>query len=253
MDCMDVDYVIPSKWQHFTIRHDNTLLVYEYTVSVLNQAYFFTYDNTPYLREPKMKHRDMIVDNYKKAGGTLSTLRRIGVNLVTNYEVYLSIQNAFDAKGLEFPASGSVRTELVRTPEFPIYRRLPVFHALILNPIQYVKIPVNRNQIIGASESLVPLTHSSCPTEPGWLELIANNELIHDQRRMLDEYRDELGGVTIDKVVVVANGVSSIGMHNLYMATHLKRQQPHITPTAPEKPLLQPTSHRRSGRGPSKR
>ncbi|KAI4861225.1 hypothetical protein F4820DRAFT_452120 [Hypoxylon rubiginosum] len=200
---MDVDYVIPSKWQHFTIRHDNTLLVYEYTVSVLNQAYFFTYDNTPYLREPKMKHRDMIVDNYKKAGGTLSTLRRIGVNLVTNYEVYLSIQNAFDAKGLEFPASGSVRTD--------------------------------------------------CPTEPGWLELIANNELIHDQRRMLDEYRDELGGVTIDKVVVVANGVSSIGMHNLYMATHLKRQQPHITPTAPEKPLLQPTSHRRSGRGPSKR
>ncbi|XXH01211.1 Lethal(2) giant larvae sro7 [Hypoxylon texense] len=167
-------------WQHFNIRH-GTQIVSEYTVSPINQAYFSTPVDLSSLPEPTMKRWDMMVDNYKKAGGMLSTLRRIGVYIDTDDEVYQCIRRAFASKGLEFPAHDLVSAEL------------------------YVETPVHL-KLKGASESSIPLTRSSRPDEPGWVELTIDNLFISDQKEMLSEYRDELKDAAIDKIVAVVGG-----------------------------------------------
>ncbi|KAI2471131.1 hypothetical protein F4781DRAFT_429708 [Annulohypoxylon bovei var. microspora] len=67
----------------------------EYTVSVPNNAYLVSSVNTRSLPKPRMKHRDIIVDNWKAAGGDLAALRTITVTFITNNDAYDCIQEAF--------------------------------------------------------------------------------------------------------------------------------------------------------------
>ncbi|KAI1771551.1 hypothetical protein F4818DRAFT_445240 [Hypoxylon cercidicola] len=58
----------PISWKYFTINKDAQLIT-EYTVTVVNRAYLTSAINLWHLQQPKMKHRDMIVGNYKTAKG----------------------------------------------------------------------------------------------------------------------------------------------------------------------------------------
>ncbi|KAI1808651.1 hypothetical protein F4811DRAFT_548656 [Daldinia bambusicola] len=85
-------------------------------ISLPNFAYVINTVNMWYMPEPTMKHRDIIVDNYKAAGGDLSTLRRIGVSFIVNTSVYGCIEAAFAVRGRVFPEIGE--------PDSPGWREL---------------------------------------------------------------------------------------------------------------------------------
>lgn len=120
--------LVADWWHTYNVMY-NGHLANNYTVSILNNAYFTTIANLSNIQEPRMKHRDMIVDNYKRAGGLLSTLERIGFNLITNIQVYCAIQTALLAKGvrLTFPLENPVTVELVRTYPNACRENLSVF------------------------------------------------------------------------------------------------------------------------------
>ncbi|KAI0106353.1 hypothetical protein F4776DRAFT_675424 [Hypoxylon sp. NC0597] len=158
----------------------------EYTVSVANRTYIISAINTQEIPPPRMKHRDIIVDNYRAAGGDLATLQKIGISFITNPAAFKCIEDAFATRGESFPNIGWRVIEL------------------------YVGISLH----IQSSE------HNS----PGWLELTTENPFLTGQRKMLHEYRDEFDGARIGSVTVAVHEKPDfINMHVLYMVTHLTR------------------------------
>ncbi|KAI5863602.1 hypothetical protein GGS23DRAFT_596113 [Durotheca rogersii] len=57
-------------WEDFEVMQGD-LLVSDYSVSLSNRAYITDVVHMNILPVPRMKHRNMVVDNYKSAGGRL--------------------------------------------------------------------------------------------------------------------------------------------------------------------------------------
>ncbi|KAI0122091.1 hypothetical protein F4814DRAFT_446034 [Daldinia grandis] len=94
MGCMDIDSATDTHpWETLFIKC-GALTVTSYSISIPNRAYVTHSVTMGNMQEPRMKHRDMIVDNYKAAGGDLATLKRIGVCIVTNLSAYDCIEAA---------------------------------------------------------------------------------------------------------------------------------------------------------------
>ncbi|KAI1659374.1 hypothetical protein F4813DRAFT_387486 [Daldinia decipiens] len=89
-------------WEHLFIKW-GARTVMSYSVSLPNFAYVTHSVNMSIMPPPRMKHRDMIVDNYKAAGGDLATFQRICVGFITNSSAYNCVESAFAARGLQFP------------------------------------------------------------------------------------------------------------------------------------------------------
>ncbi|KAI1207796.1 uncharacterized protein F4807DRAFT_462240 [Annulohypoxylon truncatum] len=93
MEWIGADHRDTALWENSQIKwgHRN---ISDYTVSLANNTYVVSHINTETLPAPKMKHRDIIVDNWKAAGGELASLRKIAVTFITNHEAYECIENA---------------------------------------------------------------------------------------------------------------------------------------------------------------
>ncbi|KAI1483742.1 hypothetical protein F4774DRAFT_425452 [Daldinia eschscholtzii] len=175
-----------SSWQNLQVKWRH-LRVTEYNISLPNFAYIFNTVNMQCMPPPRMKHRDLIVDNYRAAGGDLATLRRIGATFIANMAVYECIQLAFAVRGEAFPDTNHIVIDLSRPP---------------------------------------PLKCSSEPNSHGWYELTTGNPFIIGQQKMLDEYRDEFKNARIEKVTVAAHEKSQMfNVHLLFMVTHLAREE----------------------------
>ncbi|KAI1100420.1 hypothetical protein F4804DRAFT_319042 [Jackrogersella minutella] len=114
MQWMEAEHRDRSLWNEYEIRLGQRRIS-EYTVSVPNNAYLCSSINTRRLPQPRMKHRDMIVDNWISAGGDLANLAKIAVSFITNPAAYDCIQEAFAVRGQEFPNEGWVTIDLVST------------------------------------------------------------------------------------------------------------------------------------------
>ncbi|KAI0848820.1 hypothetical protein F5Y00DRAFT_262292 [Daldinia vernicosa] len=105
MGYMGIDNPDRNLWQSLCIKWGARDVAW-YSVSIPNFAYIVHAVNMDILPEPRMKHRDMIVDNYKAAGGDLATLQRIGVTYINHAEAYDCIEAAFISRSLGFPDMG---------------------------------------------------------------------------------------------------------------------------------------------------
>lgn len=113
---MEVDNATDTNtWETLFIRW-GARTVTSYSVSLPNFAYVVHSVAMSNMPRPRMKHRDIIVDNYRAAGGNLATFQRIGVSFINNTSAYDCIEAAFAARGLQFPDLGSMVINLVRTP-----------------------------------------------------------------------------------------------------------------------------------------
>ncbi|OTB13830.1 hypothetical protein K445DRAFT_24325 [Daldinia sp. EC12] len=179
-----------SSWQNLQVKWRH-LRVTEYNISLPNFAYIFNAVNMQCIPPPRMKHRDLIVDNYRAAGGDLATLRRIGATFIANMAVYECIQLAF---AVRVQKTSVLRTLTTRT--------------------------------LGTIVKTTPLKCSSEPNSHGWYELTTGNPFIIGQQKMLDEYRDEFKNARIEKVTVAAHEKSQMfNVHLLFMVTHLTREE----------------------------
>ncbi|KAI1412713.1 hypothetical protein F5Y13DRAFT_189914 [Hypoxylon sp. FL1857] len=115
MDWMEAEHTDKQHWTDFDLRWGERRIG-EYTVSVINQAYIVTTINLQVLPPPRIKHRDVLVDNYKAAGGDLATLQRIGVSFITNPAAFDCIQDAFAVRGESFPEVGWRVIDLRNSP-----------------------------------------------------------------------------------------------------------------------------------------
>ncbi|KAK6953359.1 hypothetical protein Daesc_005662 [Daldinia eschscholtzii] len=102
-----------SSWQSLQVKWRH-LRVTEYNISLPNFAYVFNTVNMQCMPPPRMKHRDLIVDNYRAAGGDLATLRRIGATFIANMEVYECIELAFAVRGEAFPDTNHIVIDLYK-------------------------------------------------------------------------------------------------------------------------------------------
>ncbi|KAI8956562.1 hypothetical protein F5Y11DRAFT_361615 [Daldinia sp. FL1419] len=187
LDLMAVEEPVDAaSWDHFNLTWGYRK-VSLYSVSLPNLTYIVHSINVNYMAPPRMKHRDMIVDNYKAAGGDLATLKRIGVSFITNQSAYDCVYDAFTARGIRMPEKGSSNVGSV------------------------VELVRNR---------LFLITPNSC----GWKDLVVENPFIVGQRKMLLEYAREFNNARIEKVTVAAHERPSIlEGHLLFMVTHLTR------------------------------
>ncbi|KAK7738623.1 hypothetical protein SLS62_011343 [Diatrype stigma] len=105
-------------WAHFRISlaTDSSVEICRYSVSRARRSYFTTKIDLDQLGpgSPRMKHRDLVVDNCRSAGVDLRRLRALGLNLVANEEAATAAENAFDARGLEWDGEGDRMADLVR-------------------------------------------------------------------------------------------------------------------------------------------
>ncbi|RYP16307.1 hypothetical protein DL765_005213 [Monosporascus sp. GIB2] len=195
-------------WKHFKIMkgpHE----VCRYTVTEI--AYITTNINLDRLSGPRMKHRDMIVDNCKNAGQDLKRLELLGLNCITNEDLYAGVEDAFEVKGKDFDGQGEITAELPRT-QHPVPRCL----AMTRQPVVW---PLNTRLA-----SIPMLTRSSTPGAAGWTPLTENNALLQGQIKMLNEYANELGGAKAKKVAVLTKKLASLHFQRgVFMMTFLKR------------------------------
>ncbi|OTA83209.1 hypothetical protein M434DRAFT_16730 [Hypoxylon sp. CO27-5] len=211
MGWMEAELKDRQYWADFDLVWQ-TRKISEYTVSVANHAYITSTINTQEIPPPRMKHRDIIVDNYRAAGGDLATLQKIGISFITNSAAFKCIEEAFAVREQSFPKIGWCVIEL----EYRFtYNPLPFFSTL--------------------AQTLTP---NSERDSPGWLELITDNPFLKGQQKMLHEYRDEFNSATIGRVTVAVHEKPDfIDMHVLYMVTHLTRSDP--PPENQARPLLE--------------
>ncbi|KAI1136364.1 hypothetical protein F5Y05DRAFT_415134 [Hypoxylon sp. FL0543] len=209
MDLMGAEHKERHYWTDFELSWGARRMC-EYTVSVANHAYIVSQIDTLLLSLPRMKHRDMIVDNYKDAGGDLATLEKIGVSFITNPDARDCIEEAFKARQEVFPATG---WRVIELPFFP----LPKDGEAVIRTLTYINSERN---------------------SPGWLELTTGNPFLEGQQKMLREYQREFAGAVIARVTVaVQKKPESVNMHALYMITHLTRSDP--PPRSEDQPLLE--------------
>ncbi|RYO76039.1 hypothetical protein DL766_009587 [Monosporascus sp. MC13-8B] len=98
-------------WKHFKIMkgpHE----ICRYTVTDI--AYITTNINLDRLSGPRMKHRDMIVDNCKSAGQDLKRLELLGLNCITNEDLYAGVEDEYEVKGMDFDGEDEITAELKR-------------------------------------------------------------------------------------------------------------------------------------------
>ncbi|RYP43558.1 hypothetical protein DL770_011593 [Monosporascus sp. CRB-9-2] len=98
-------------WKHFKIVKGRDE-VCRYTVTDI--AYITTNINLGRLSGSPMKHRDMIVDNCKNAGQDLKRLELLGLNCITNEDLYAGAEDAFEVKGKDFYGEGEITAELIK-------------------------------------------------------------------------------------------------------------------------------------------
>ncbi|KAI1090555.1 hypothetical protein F5B19DRAFT_494256 [Rostrohypoxylon terebratum] len=94
----------PSYWENFEIRRGDVKIC-DYTVSAANHLYITSHINIELLPLPRMKHRDMIVDNWRATGEELASLRSIATMFITNEAAMGCIREAFEARGQHGPNS----------------------------------------------------------------------------------------------------------------------------------------------------
>ncbi|KAI1454608.1 hypothetical protein F4805DRAFT_477337 [Annulohypoxylon moriforme] len=111
IEWMGAEYTDRALWQDLQIKWGQRKIS-EYTVSLVNNAYVVSHINTQTLPSPKMKHRDIILDNWKAAGGELASLQKIAVTFITNNEAYVCIESAFGVRGIPLPDFGWVVVDL---------------------------------------------------------------------------------------------------------------------------------------------
>ncbi|OTA99965.1 hypothetical protein M426DRAFT_27018 [Hypoxylon sp. CI-4A] len=180
-------------WSHYKIT-TGLQAISKYSVSISTGAYFV--GNINLSREsrpaPVMKHRDMMVDNFKAAGGDLATLRKIGIGFIINEPAFNCIARAFAARKEPFPDA----------------------KCTAINLVQY---------LFPCQISLI----NSVPGSTGWLELVTDNPFINGQQKMLREYASEFNGARIKSITAVANGKPDmIDINLLYLITHLTYSPP---------------------------
>ncbi|KAI0836839.1 hypothetical protein F5Y06DRAFT_298071 [Hypoxylon sp. FL0890] len=105
MSLMEPEHKDRHHWTDFDLNWGE-MKIGEYTVSVTNHAYIVNAIDTLSLSQPRMKHRDILVDNYKAAGGDLATLQKIGVSFITNPSAYDCVEQAFAVRLQPFPDTG---------------------------------------------------------------------------------------------------------------------------------------------------
>ncbi|RYP00512.1 hypothetical protein DL764_006481 [Monosporascus ibericus] len=96
-------------WKHFKIMKGPDEIC-RYTITDI--AYTTTNINLDRLSGSRMKHRDMIVDNCKNAGQDLKRLKLLGLNCITNEDLYAGAEDAFELKGKDFDGEGEIIAEL---------------------------------------------------------------------------------------------------------------------------------------------
>ncbi|RYP46584.1 hypothetical protein DL768_007206 [Monosporascus sp. mg162] len=171
-----------SLWKHFKIMKGPDE-VCRYTVTDI--AYITTNINLDRLSRSRMKHRDMIVDNCKNAGQDLRRLELLGLNCITNEDLYAGAEDAFEVKGKDFDGEGEIIAELCR-------------------------------------EEMLTVDHT--PGAAGWSPLTENNALLQGQIKMLNEYAGELDGAKVKKVAVLTKKLASLHFQRgVFMMTFLKR------------------------------
>ncbi|KAI1646927.1 uncharacterized protein F4817DRAFT_316328 [Daldinia loculata] len=199
---MEVDNATDTNtWETLFIRW-GARTVTSYSVSLPNFAYVVHSVAMSNMPRPRMKHRDVIVDNYRAAGGNLATFQRIGVSFINNTSAYDCIEAAFAARGLQFPDMGSMVINL------PLYGPSGV------------------------------LRRSSEPNSTGWSKLFNGNPFLEGQQKMLREYSREFNNARIKKVTIAAHEkFGMIDMNLLLMVTHLTRDGGVIQAAPQEEPL----------------
>ncbi|RYP48509.1 hypothetical protein DL769_011195 [Monosporascus sp. CRB-8-3] len=189
-------------WKHFKIMKGPDEIC-RYTVTDI--AYITTNIRLDRLPGPRMKHRDMIVDNCKNAGQDLKRLELLGLTCITNQDLYAGAEDAFEVKGKDFDGEGEITAELVRV--FPLYG----LKEFILGSFD--------NRVI---KEMLMTVHT--PGAAGWSLLTENNPLLQGQIKMLNEYAGELGGAKVEKVAVLTNNLASLQFQRgVFMMTFLKR------------------------------
>ncbi|KAI0880447.1 uncharacterized protein GGS22DRAFT_197507 [Annulohypoxylon maeteangense] len=185
MEWMDAEHKDRALWEDMQIEWGRRKIS-EYTISLPNNAYVVSHINTQDLPRPKMKHRDIIVDNWTAAGGELASLQKIAVTFITNSEAYICIESAFIRLNTHLP---------------PFFLCTHIFIFIT---------------------STGTLMQNSDRNSPGWRTLVTGNPFLEGQQKMLREYRQQFNRAKIGKVTVAAHEKSDmIDMYLFNMVTHL--------------------------------
>ncbi len=120
----------PYGWQGYEVekrpgwqKADGIETINTYTISLTHQAYVTMYINLAEgqkidaRRLISMRHRDMIADNLRAAGGDLRRLRFLGVGLILNRFARESIVRAFAGAGRDILDRGAVEITPGHQPE----------------------------------------------------------------------------------------------------------------------------------------
>ncbi|RYP69013.1 hypothetical protein DL771_006339 [Monosporascus sp. 5C6A] len=175
-------------WKHFKIMKGPDEIC-RYTVTDI--ACIITNINIGRLSGSRMKYRDMIVDNCQNAGLDLKRLELLGLNCITNEDLYAGAEDAFEVKGKNFDGAGEIIAELLHTQ-----------HPVVLFLVMARRTP-------GAA---------------GWSPLTENNALLQGQIKMLKEYASELGRAKVEKIAVLTKELASLHFQRgVFMMTFLRR------------------------------
>ncbi|KAI1442328.1 hypothetical protein F5Y02DRAFT_430063 [Annulohypoxylon stygium] len=115
LEWIHAEFRDPAYWENLEIRRGDVRIC-EYTVSPANHLYVTNHVNLTSLPAPRMKYRDMIVDNWRNAGEDLGALRKIATMFITNEDAMGCIQEALEARGQQLPETGWTVVNLRNSP-----------------------------------------------------------------------------------------------------------------------------------------